>query len=221
MILAAGTSRRMGEGTKKEYLPLGDRPVLHNTAKAFLDTSLFTHIAIAVPPGGEDEARAVLGDLILPGPGRPAFLFIPGGDTRQQSVFNSLQALAETGIDTVLIHDGARPWVSPGLIRRVAVEARSRGAAAPVIPVVDTVKILDSRGYIREHLVRDRIGAIQTPQGFHFPAILEAHERARQDQRVYTDDTEIYGLHVGEVFTVPGELTNRKITFPGDLEAAR
>ena len=211
----------MGVGTKKEYLPLGDKPVLHITAQAFLEASLFSHIVVVVPPGGEDVARAVLGDLILAEQEQPALLFIPGGDTRQKSVFNGLAALAETGIDTVLIHDGARPWVTPGLIRLVAEEARSRGAAAPVIPVVDTVKTLDSRGYIREHLVRERIGAIQTPQGFHYPAILEAHEKALKDHRVYTDDTEIYGLHIGEVFTVPGELTNRKITFPTDLEAVR
>ena len=211
----------MGEGVKKEYLPLGDKPVLYHTAEAFVKTALFSHICITLPPGGEEDARKALGGLVSSGPYRPVFLLVSGGNTRQESVFNGLKALAGFGLDTVLIHDGARPWVSPSLIRRVAEEARARGAAAPVIPVVDTVKALDSRGFIREHLVREQIGAVQTPQGFHYPAILEAHEAARTDRRVYTDDTEIYGLCGGDVFTVPGELTNRKITFPGDLETVR
>lgn len=212
----------MGMGSKKEYHPLKGRPVIQHTLKAFLETECFSHICLTVPQGGEEEARSALGDLFQnpANPNTPALIITPGGATRQESVLRGLEALTRAAPETVLIHDGARPWISPELIVRILEAVDSHGAAAPVVTAVDTMKKIDERGFITEHLLRQEIVGIQTPQGFLFSAILEAHRNAAGDGHAYTDDTEIYHRYRGPVFTVPGDPENRKVTFRKDLEEA-
>lgn len=215
VITAAGSSSRMGGGQKKEYLLLDDRPLLQHTLQPFLNTNIFSHIVITVPPGGEKYAKEALGELFL---NKTEITITPGGASRQESVYNGLRALESTGIDQVLIHDGARPWISEDLIMAVLQAARTYGAAAPVIDVVDTMKKINLEGFITEHLMRSQIKGIQTPQGFNYLEIIKAHGKAKTDGTAYTDDTEIYSAYFGPVFTVPGELNNIKVTYPQDLE---
>jgi len=202
-------------GGKKEYNLLNGRPLIQNTIQPFLNSHLFSYLVITVPPGGESEAREVLGKMI---DHDTKIIITPGGSTRQESVFNGLKALEPVGIDQVLIHDGARPWITQELIAAVLGAVKIHGAAAPVIDAVDTMKRIDSKGFITEHLVRNQIKGIQTPQGFNFKEIFKAHGRAETDGMVYTDDTEIYSAYCGPVITVPGELANIKVTYPKDLE---
>ena len=216
LITAAGSSSRFGTGQKKEFHPFLGETVLHHTFMAFLSTDLFTHYCITCLKDHQEETRHALGKRILQTLG-DRLILTEGGETRQESVRKGLEALEQVSPSLVLIHDGARPWVSGEVIRRVYFAAAGTGAAAPGIPPVDAMKSVDERGMIRSHLERSSTMAIQTPQGFAFSPILEAHRKAREDGRLYIDDTEIYHRYCGDVLAVPGDAANTKITYVRDL----
>jgi 2-C-methyl-D-erythritol 4-phosphate cytidylyltransferase len=223
-------------GIKKEYRPLpgseGGLTVLGAAVSAFAAAGGIGAIVIAVPADlekGESAARAALPPDLLAGKNSPAVHFVPGGETRRASVFNALSLLGEQerppGI--VLIHDGARPWVSPSLIRRIINGAKQHHAVIPLVPVMETPKEteapLGGTGpvFITRHLRRALVGIAQTPQGFAFSKILAAHRQAAAQENPggfeFTDDAEIWAFFCGRVAAIPGEPENRKITFPGDL----
>jgi 2-C-methyl-D-erythritol 4-phosphate cytidylyltransferase len=182
----------------------------------------------------EAAARNALPSRFIDEKSRPAVYFVSGGATRQASVFNALSFLAsQCAPDMVLIHDGARPWVSPALIRRVIAGVEKYRAVIPLLPLTETPKEinapLEDEGdgvavgsdpvFIKKHLRRTLVGVAQTPQGFAFPEILTAHQQAaRHDSQIeYTDDAEVWAAFCGPVAAIPGESENRKITFPEDL----
>lgn len=220
LIPAAGSSSRMNTGRKKEYELINGKPVLAKTCEAFLDTGLFVTLCSIVPKGEIETARKILASAMpteMIGLER-CICFTEGGETRQCSVFNGLQRLAEFSPDYVFIHDGARPWISPGLIRSVYHSTLEHGACAPVIIPPDTIKQIDGSGTIVSHFQRKNTVGIQTPQGFLFKEIYMAHEKAVGDGMSYVDDTEIYDRYIGPVATVPGDPVNIKITYAHDLE---
>jgi 2-C-methyl-D-erythritol 4-phosphate cytidylyltransferase len=235
IITAAGSSSRMG-GTKKEYLPLRSPPsagrelsgltVLGSAALSFAASGRIGHLVITVPAaGGEAETRASLPPGLLEPGARPRILFVPGGPTRRSSVHHGLSLLSAYNPDYVLIHDGARPWISPALIETIIDEVIKRKAVIPLVPFTDTPKEIDEGGRIIRHLTRSRLGGAQTPQAFSFPEILAAHEKAAErectEHREYTDDAEVWGEFIGGVATVAGDPENRKVTYPEDLETPR
>lgn len=210
----------MGNPVKKEYLYLGNVSVLERCLRTFESTGLFTWFVITIPPGGETKARQVLSSWLQDPAHHQHTLFVEGAATRQGSVRNGLLALEPYEPDTVLIHDGARPWVSPRTIHCVFEGTQRFGACAPVIPVVDAIKRLFPDGTIAEHVDRSAFVGIQTPQGFRFPDILKAHLMAASDGKEYLDDTEIYHRYVGKVQTLEGDRGNRKITYWEDIHMA-
>ncbi|MDR1950324.1 MAG: 2-C-methyl-D-erythritol 4-phosphate cytidylyltransferase [Spirochaetaceae bacterium] len=232
VITAAGSSKRMG-GIKKEYRPLGGdardpagKPlsVLGAVALAFAAVRGIGLLVIPYPPEsdeGEAAARASLPAGLLDAAG-PEIRFVPGGPTRRASVHRALSFLEPYAPSYVLIHDGARPWVEPDLIRGIIAAVIKHGAAIPLLPLTETPKETDGTGFVTRHLNRARTGTAQTPQAFAFPAILRAHEQAARREAlegpVYTDDAEIWGEFCGPVAVIPGSPRNRKITFPADME---
>jgi len=227
ILCAAGVSSRMG-GVKKEYLPLGasSLTVLGCAFAAFAVCARIERVVIAVPPGSEEEARASLPEELAGTQGR--LLFTPGGPTRRASVHNALSLLEPYKPSHVLIHDGARPWVTPCLIEKIIDAAVQFGAAIPALTLQETPKELEPGDgdycgpvFIKRHLKRARLCAAQTPQGFRFPEILSAHEKAAkreaQEHVEYTDDAEVWGEFIGQVAVIPGDPANRKITYPGDM----
>jgi 2-C-methyl-D-erythritol 4-phosphate cytidylyltransferase len=239
VIAAAGSSSRMSGG-KKEYRFLPGQvdaegkplTVLGAAVSAFAAVDAIKTIVIAVPgepETGEFAARAALPACFLDGSGdAPQLLFVPGGKTRRASVHHALSLLEVYGPAYALIHDGARPWVSAGLIRRIMAAAQCYGAAVPLLPLVETPKELvpgPAAGlfFITRHLRRAAVGTAQTPQAFSFPEILRAHHKAADRELAegieYTDDAEVWGEFCGPVAALAGSPENRKITFPEDLEA--
>jgi 2-C-methyl-D-erythritol 4-phosphate cytidylyltransferase len=219
-------------GVKKEYRPLSGSSltVLGAAVSAFAAVAAVKTIVIAVPAdpaAGEAAARNALPPPLLAG-GVPSIHFVTGGATRRASVFNALSFLAEQKLplNIALIHDGARPWVSPALIQRVIDGAAQYRAVIPLLPLTDTPKETDSPPdetgavMIKRHLKRALIGAAQTPQGFAFPEIFTAHQQAAaQDDSLYetfTDDAEVWAEFCGPVAAIAGEPENRKITFQED-----
>jgi len=230
ILCAAGSSNRMG-GIKKELLPLPEKPftVLGAALSAFAASPRIGPIVITVPPGAEEEVRASLPPELRSG---DHVLFVPGGLTRRASVYNALLRLEPYRPSHVLIHDGARPWIKPGLIETVIDAAIKYEAVIPSLPLYETPKELFKRvetpasaeepAFIRHHLRRADLCVAQTPQGFKFPEILKAHEKAAEREEKenveYTDDAEVWGEFIGQVAVIPGDPENRKITFPEDIK---
>lgn len=214
IITAAGSSRRMGTVEKKEFLKINDQPILKMSLNPFIESRLFLLYVIVLPKEEIKKGRELLRDLSKDS----VFLFVEGGKTRQESVYNGLQALEKKVPDIVLIHDGARPWITDTVIRKVYQKTAETGAAIPVVPSVNAMKTINSQGVIVSSLKREFTVAAQTPQGFGFTKILTSHKSASSDDLKYIDDAEIYGKYSGDVETVPGDTANRKITYLSDLE---
>jgi 2-C-methyl-D-erythritol 4-phosphate cytidylyltransferase len=245
VITAAGASARMESpagngGGKKEYRPLAGRldpdgkplTVLGAAVSAFAALAEIKTIVITVPRDagtGETEARRALPSRFFNPGGGPELLFVPGGKTRRASVHQALSRLTACRPRYVLIHDGARPWADAPLIQRTMEAVIAWRAALPLLPLVETPKetAADVPGgplFVKRHLRRADVGTAQTPQGFAFPEILQAHEKASERERAegfeYTDDAEVWGEFRGPVAVVAGSPENRKITFPEDLPGA-
>ena len=221
IITAAGSSTRIGSGIKKEYLPYNKGTVLSSCAETFLNACScdfeITDFIVTCPKGGREDCEKALASLSNKD---IKITIAEGAETRQKSVYNGLLAV-HGNPDIVLIHDGARPFVSEELIRATLAAATEFGAAVPGLTPTDTQKEINEEGFIVRHLVRSSLSAVQTPQCFEYSKLLSAHERAAQDGREYTDDTEIWGAYCGRVKVVPGEVNNIKITYPADLEKLR
>jgi 2-C-methyl-D-erythritol 4-phosphate cytidylyltransferase len=218
VLTAAGSSSRMGDGVKKEYRLLHGLPVLlHSLLPFFLLPSL-SRTVITLPPGDEAYVDGLLESLPERYHSRRGSIsLVAGAEARSASVFRGLAAFPEEP-EYVLIHDAARPWVSEELIRRVLEETIRSGACIPAVPATDAMKRIDDEGIIRGHLPRSRTVAAQTPQGFRYRPVLEAHRRAAEGGETYLDDSEIYGRYAGEVRIVAGDPANTKITYPRDLQ---
>ena len=232
VLTAAGHSSRMEITGKKEYLTMsessdGSVSVLSASLYPFLETRLFSYVVITVPAQGASHAREVLFKdtriaPLLEETGCKIH-FAEGGTTRQDSVRQGLESLfmlssiSRGSPATVLIHDAARPWITPELIHNVISKTLEHGAAVPALGAVDTQKEINENGRIIRHLTRSRIVSVQTPQGFLFQELLEAHRMASQDKLSCTDDAEVWGHYIGDVYTCPGDRNNRKITFKEDI----
>ena len=228
VIAAAGSSLRMG-GTKKEFMPLNPQndptvkplTVLGSAVTAFAASPRIDLIVIAIPPGAEEAAREALQPELAGSTGKK-ILFTEGGKTRQLSVFNALCLLTQYSPSWVLIHDGARPWITTALIEKIIDAVAVHKAVIPLLPLIETPKEgnfsgADGTGFITRHLRRSQVGSAQTPQAFSFAGILEAHKKAAGRNTENTDDAEIWGEFTGPVAVIPGDPENRKITFAGDL----
>ncbi|MCL2264824.1 MAG: 2-C-methyl-D-erythritol 4-phosphate cytidylyltransferase [Treponema sp.] len=220
IILAAGSSSRMG-GVKKEFQKLENGlTVLGNSVRVFASSPLIQNIVIVIPENSEAEAKAALPQEYIKNQNL-RIIFVTGGNTRRASVLNALTALTVFSPRYVLIHDGARPWLSLSLVERLITDVKKYDAVIPVLQLTDTpkeLKIKNKEWKITRHLNRASIGAAQTPQAFKFPEILNAHSKAAQVDEEFTDDAEIWGRFCGLVSAIPGEPENRKITFKEDLD---
>jgi 2-C-methyl-D-erythritol 4-phosphate cytidylyltransferase len=209
IIVAAGSGRRMGGSGPKVLLSLGGRPILARAAGAFLDHPRITRVVIAV--ADEESARRALGGDA----GRVRL--VRGGERRQDSVWNGLEAVGEAEI--VLVHDAARPLVEPALIDAVIDAAAGFGAAVPITPITATVKRFDGEGFVAATVPREDLGLAQTPQGFRASLLRRAFAAAPAGRR-FTDDAALVE-HLGvRVRVVAGSPRNIKITVPADLALA-
>jgi 2-C-methyl-D-erythritol 4-phosphate cytidylyltransferase / 2-C-methyl-D-erythritol 2,4-cyclodiphosphate synthase len=211
ILVAAGRGLRAGVGGPKQYRTIGGKTVILRAMEPFC-----THPHVfAVQPVLNPDDTALFNEAARGLRHQPP---TAGGATRQASVHAGLEALAAQKPDIVLIHDAARPFVSQALISR-AIDAASRaGAAIPVIPVTDTVKLIDAGGNIEATPERARLRIAQTPQAFRFDVILAAHRRAARDgKRDFTDDAAIAEWAGLTVATFEGDAANMKLTTPEDF----
>ena len=211
IIVAAGRGLRAGAGGPKQYRTLAGRPVIARALKPFC-----THPDVfAVQPVTNPDDTALFNEAVAGLDVRPA---VGGGATRQASVRAGQEALAALAPDIVLIHDAARPFVTPGLISRAIVAAGQTGAALPVVAINDTVKEINAAGEVVATPDRAKLRIAQTPQAFRYDVILDAHRRAAQGGRDdFTDDAAIAEWAGLTVATFEGDAANMKLTTPDDF----
>lgn len=216
LLVAAGRGLRAGAGEPKQYRLVDGTPVLARALAPFLADPAVSRIVVVIGEG--DEARYVnaitgIEDKRLAAPTQ-------GGSTRQDSVRRGLLVLAREGFDgIVLVHDAARPFVSPALIGAAIGTLGEAGLAAiPALPVTDTVKRIDSRGHVAETPPRDQLVTVQTPQAFRFKPLLVAHDAAAAAAlHGFTDDAALMEWAGHPVATFKGDLANIKLTHAEDF----
>lgn len=215
LIVAAGRGTRAGsEGLPKQYRQIGGRPVLAYCLDVYLEHPAIDSVQVII---GSDDARHYRALAPQNGKLRPP---VVGGDTRQGSVLAGLAALASDRPDKVLIHDGARPFVSPSLIARVADALDRNDAIVPTLPMSSTVKAVEADGAVTATVARDKLHTAETPQGFRYATILAAHEKAAATEQVFTDDAAVAEWAGISVHSVAGDGANVKLTTAEDIAAA-
>ena len=211
VIVAAGSASRMG-GIDKVMAPLKGEPMIVRTVRTFQNCDAIAEIVIVTRPDliqpimdlchGFDKVRIV----------------IAGGNSRQESVERGLRALSES-VELAAVHDGARPLISCQVIDRTVRAAHSYGAAAPAIPVKDTIKVV-SGGIITATPDRSRLQAVQTPQIFDLELLRGALAKAKEEGAELTDDCSAVERIGMSVRIVEGDERNIKVTTPLDLKIA-
>ncbi len=211
IIVAAGRGLRAGAGGPKQFRTIGGQTVL---ARAMAPFCTHPQVAAVQPVRNPDDADIfpqAAGDLRYETP-------VDGGATRQISVRAGLEALVKHAPDIVLIHDAARAFVTEAVISRAIDAALVTGAAIPVVPVTDTVKLVSDNGAVEATPSRAHLRIAQTPQAFRFDAILEAHRRAAHEGRDdFTDDSALAEWAGLTVATFEGDVANMKLTTPEDF----
>jgi len=215
LIPAAGMGRRMGSDRNKLRLLLLGKPLLAWTLIAAESTHAITWIGIIGQQEDEPTWKALIQALHLSKP----ITFIFGGQTRQESVYNGLQALPAAA-EYVLIHDGARCLATPELLDRCAEALPKYQGFVAAIPMKDTIKVVDANQQIQDTPDRSQLWAAQTPQGFQVSALKQCHEQGRQQGWQVTDDAALFEKLGLPVHIVMGEETNLKVTTPADLAIA-
>ena len=211
IILAGGSSTRMGGERNKVLLPIGGVPAIVRSALAY--QGLVEGLVVVARAEDAQDIREALGAAGL------AAVMAPGGDTRQASVWSGLCALP-ADCDRVLIHDGARCLVDEGTIRRAMASVEACGTGVAAIAAVDTIKQADADGYVTGTPDRASLRAMQTPQAFDVALIRRAHEAAQRDGFLGTDDASLVE-HLGlPVHLTEGSRRNLKLTTPEDIAMA-
>lgn len=218
LIVAAGSGERLRADRPKALVELAGRPLVAWSIDALAQVAQIERVIVAVPPGsGELPGLDAVGPVTL----------VDGGDSRSDSVRRALDAACELHrpgeIELVLVHDAARPLVSPALAETV-ISALQRDSAAhaaiAAVPVTDTVKRVDSQGAVHETLDRSELWAVQTPQVFRRAALERALDVPPQELARATDDAWLIERDGGRVIVVQASDENLKVTTPLDLQVA-
>jgi len=213
VIVAAGSSRRMG--FDKLFASLGGKPVVAHSIAAFERTEEIGEIILVTRP----EQKPRLEALAASEGWAKISRIVAGGAERHLSVWSGLQAVAE-GASLVAIHDGARPLITPEVIRQCIALARTHGAACVAAPVPDTVKRVSEAALVVESVEREGLWAMQTPQIFSTPVILGAYAAIIDAGELVTDEVSAVQRAGGNIALLRNDEWNFKVTIPRDLELA-
>jgi 2-C-methyl-D-erythritol 4-phosphate cytidylyltransferase len=210
VIPAAGQGKRMKAGVNKQLIELQNEPLIVRTLKVFESDEWCRGIIVVINEAERTQFEQLFSRFHI----KKITAIVSGGKERQHSVYNGLKA-AKNG-DIVLIHDGARPFVTIEHIHELVKEAKKHGAAIPAVRVKDTVKKVRDQ-FVEETVERSSLWAVQTPQAFHVSLVLRAHEQAQKDGYIGTDDASLVERIGGKVKIVEGDYRNIKLTTPDDL----
>ena len=223
IVLAAGQGKRMKSNVQKQFLQLGEYPVLYYSLKAFQDSPEITDIVLVC---GKTEINYCKDAFVQKYHIDKVSEVVAGGKERYESVYQGLCACHKT--DYVLIHDGARPMVSEDILERCFQDAQKYNACVAAVPVKDTIKIADENGFAETTPRRDRVWQVQTPQTFSFGLIYDAYARLAEQKDTLagkgikiTDDAMVVETFTDhQVKLTEGSYRNLKVTTPEDLPLA-
>ena len=211
LIVAAGKGTRAGLGINKVYMPLGDSTVLEASMRVFDESGLFDGITVVISQVDEPRFNAL---------SRPKSVkqVVYGGENRQESVYNGLKSV-DADVDIISVHDAARPFVTREIIASTVNGAEATGSGVISTPVTDTIKLVKSDGSVSTP-ERSSLFAVQTPQTFDMQKLLAAHQRAREEGFLATDDAALFERYYGTVNLVaaPDAANNKKLTYRSDFE---
>lgn len=214
IIVAAGSSQRMQNGTNKQFIMIDDMPVLAHTLSKFSSAETIDSIIIVT----RQDCILTVSDIVKEFGISKVRAIIPGGETRQKSVSCGL-AVADKD-SYVAVHDGARPFISVEKINELVKAAYEFGAVAPGVVPKDTVKSVSADNTVYETIDRDTLRLIQTPQVFPADILENAYLHAETSGFVGTDDCSLAEFFGVPVHIIDGEYTNIKVTTPEDLPVA-
>jgi 2-C-methyl-D-erythritol 4-phosphate cytidylyltransferase len=216
LITAAGKGQRMQSEIPKQYLCLGEKPILVHTLKVFEECPAVDGIYLIIP---QDQMAMVQRDIVEKYHFKKILKLVRGGKIRQMSVWNGLQAI-RSGCSIVVVHDGVRPFITCRLIEKSIEEAQKSGAAVVGVTAKDTVKRI-GKGEKVQTLPREEIWLAQTPQSFRFSLLMKAYQKAQQENIIGTDDASLVENLEHPITLIKGDYTNIKITTPEDLAWAK
>ena len=186
VVVAAGRGIRAGGNLPKQYRHLAGEPVIRSSLSLLAWHGQISAVQTVIHSDDRANYEAAASGLRLLAP-------VAGGASRQASVLAGLEALSARAPDIVLIHDAARPFCSAELVSRAIAACGETGAAIPALEVTDTIKRIDADGRVAGTVDRSELRAVQTPQAFAFPALLEAHRKAAKEGREdFTDDAALF-----------------------------
>lgn len=220
IVLAAGMGKRMNTGIAKQFMELKNKPVLYYSLKAFEESTVDDIILVTGKGQQEYCEDHIIGKYNI----KKVSQVIEGGAERYDSVYNGLKK-AE-GSTYVMIHDGARPFLSASMIEACIEAVKKHKACILGTPVKETIKYTDKEGYIIDTPERKTLWSAQTPQGFDFKLIQEAYEMLYKDhinaRLVITDDAMVYEKYIGKpVKVIMGDYNNIKLTTKEDYFSAQ
>ncbi len=220
VILAAGQGKRMNTTVSKQFLMLEDKPILFYSIKAFEESRVDEIVIVC----GHGQVEYCTHNIITPYGFKKVISVVEGGEERYDSVNRALLAIDNTNY--VLIHDGARPFVSSDLINEVIDNVKEYGACIVAAPVKDTIKTVSEDGWIKETPDRKLMWLAQTPQAFKYSLIKKAYklifEENESDRKTVTDDAMVYERYIDQpIKVVKGDYYNIKITTPEDMTIAK
>ena len=217
IVLAAGQGKRMHSKVQKQFLEIQGYPVLYYSLRCFQESPLIQDIILVT---GEESISYCKEEIVQKYGFTKVSAVIPGGKERYDSVYAGLCECKDC--EYVLIHDGARPFVTEEILKRGLQKVKETGACVIGMPSKDTVKLSDEEGYVKETPNRKCVWTIQTPQIFSYPLIREAHDSIRQkDMSKITDDAMVVEQETGaKVALAEGSYQNIKITTPEDMKTA-
>lgn len=216
VIVAAGRGSRMNMELNKQYVEISGKPVLARTIQVFEDSDYIDEIILVV---NQQEIVFCKQNIIDCYEFTKVKTLVSGGSQRQSSVYNGLLEVSKEA-EIVLVHDGARPFVSQDSLTNSIVAAVEYGAACIAVPVKDTIKIADEDGFIKQTIDRSTLWSIQTPQTFRYDIIMNAHIKAIEDGFLGTDDAVLAERSGWKVRLVMGDYNNIKITTQEDIAIA-
>ena len=217
IVLAAGQGKRMHSKVQKQFLEIQGYPVLYYSLRCFQESPLIQDIILVT---GEESISYCKEEIVQKYGFTKVSAVIPGGKERYDSVYAGLCECRDC--EYVLIHDGARPFVTEEILERGLQKVKETGACVIGMPSKDTVKLSDEEGYVKETPNRQCVWTIQTPQIFSYSLIREAHDSIRQkDMSKITDDAMVVEQETGaKVALAEGSYQNIKITTPEDMKTA-
>ena len=232
ILLAAGTGRRMGSDVAKQYMLLNDKPVIWYGLQAFENSAIIDDIILVT---GKDEIAYVQEEIVNRYGFTKVVAVVSGGAERYLSVSNALDTIRQGDLPVsntdgyVFIHDGARPLVTEKIIADTFEAVKEFGACCAAVPVKDTIKLADANGFVEATPDRSRLYAVQTPQVFSLPLVLEAYRKlAIEDSSLreagvqITDDAMVVETMLKHpVKLVESSYDNIKITTPADMEVSK